>query len=826
MFNQVTYNVVIERLRAFAEGHYLINKFTHGQISQTDLEQNSVFPWMHVDPIQVTPSGGSRSYQFEVTFADLPRDKEDDADYQKEAISDCIRLCEDLLAEVKNGHVIFPDADLDDGSTITPFIAEYTHTLSGATLTFSMTFPWNWSACEIPADWSVGGSGSGGGGGVPSALLLKVNGVDNVVQNILDLVEGTGINITDNGDGSVTITNTGGGGGSVAWGSIVGTLSSQTDLQDALDLKADISSLAAVATSGDYNDLDNLPTIPDITGLVPYTGATNDVAIGNHNLTADDGSFNSAMQPSLFGVENAAATIYSTLEYNGLNVVDSTTGDAMQVNASEIVFPDATTQSTAAVPQVNSDWNSTSGVSEILNKPTIPAAQVNSDWNAVSGVAQILNKPTIPAAQIQSDWTQTNNAALDYIKNKPTLPATVGDMLKSVYDTDNDGVVDFAEALKTEVRNSTGATLRKGYIIYLSGSTGNLPNAILAQANNDANSAQTFGVVYEDIANNSNGYVITLGQINTLDTRTTAAHPFTADTLVDGDVLYLSPTTAGWVTRIKPQAPQHIVYVGMVVRTSPTNGTIQYRIQNGYELAEIHDVRIISPATNDTLFYSASTDLWTNQPIKDTLVSNTSTVSGTTVQDALTNLNSGKQSTLVSGTSIKTINSTSLLGSGDLAVQATLVSGTNIKTINSTSILGSGNITTAAQDSISLINNVAVTLGTSTTSFVSFCAFTTNSVEASRQVIIPIAGTIKNLYVLTSTTQSANNSQVCTVRKNGANTAITTTIAASAAAGTFSDTTNSVSVAAGDKLSLQVQNNAASGTAATIVSVAIIIERS
>jgi hypothetical protein len=64
------------------------------------------------------------------------------------------------------------------------------------------------------------------------------------------------------------------------------------------------------------------------------------------------------------------------------------------------------------------------------------------------------------------------------------------------------------------------------------------------------------------------------------------------------------------------------------------------------------------------------------------------------------------------------------------------------------------------------------------------------------------------------------------VRKNGANTAVTVTIAASAAAGTFSDTTNTVSVAAGDRLSLQVQNNAASGTAATIVSVAIIIERS
>jgi len=51
-----------------------------------------------------------------------------------------------------------------------------------------------------------------------------------------------------------------------------------------------------------------------------------------------------------------------------------------------------------------------------------------------------------------------------------------------------------------------------------------------------------------------------------------------------------------------------------------------------------------------------------------------------------------KQATLVSAINIKTINSTSVLGSGDVAVQATLVSATNIKTINSTSVLGSGNI--------------------------------------------------------------------------------------------------------------------------------------
>jgi hypothetical protein len=69
--------------------------------------------------------------------------------------------------------------------------------------------------------------------------------------------------------------------------------------------------------------------------------------------------------------------------------------------------------SASDVGQVNSDWNATTGVAQILNKPTlatvaisgsyadltskptIPAAQVNSDWNAISGISQILNEPRV-----------------------------------------------------------------------------------------------------------------------------------------------------------------------------------------------------------------------------------------------------------------------------------------------------------------------------------------------------------------------------------------------------------------------------------------------
>lgn len=62
---------------------------------------------------------------------------------------------------------------------------------------------------------------------------------------------------------------------------------------------------------------------------------------------------------------------------------------------------------------------------------------------------------------------------------------------------------------------------------------------------------------------------------------------------------------------------------------------------------------------------------------------NDATISGSTMR---------LQPHLVNGENIKTINQTSLLGSGNINVQPTLVSGQNIKTINNQSLLGNGNI--------------------------------------------------------------------------------------------------------------------------------------
>jgi len=180
-----------------------------------------------------------------------------------------------------------------------------------------------------------------------------------------------------------------------------------------------------------------------------------------------------------------------------------------------------------------------------------------------------------------------------------------GDMLQATYDVDNDGVVDSAERTEIIVRNSTGSTLTKGTVVYLSGATGNRPNAVRAQANTEATSSKTIGIVIANIANNADGFVAVSGTLHDLDTSA-----FTA-----GDAVWLSAATAGAFTSTVPAEPNHAVFVGYIARAHPTQGRIVLHIQNGYELKELHGVQISSEANNDLLVYETSTTLWKNKSI-------------------------------------------------------------------------------------------------------------------------------------------------------------------------------------------------------------------
>ena len=157
-----------------------------------------------------------------------------------------------------------------------------------------------------------------------------------------------------------------------------------------------------------------------------------------------------------------------------------------------------------------------------------------------------------------------------------------------------------ASVLVEQVRNSTGATLTKGTAVYISGATGQLPTVSKALATSDATSAQTLGLITSDLENNSNGYVTIIGLVNDLDT----------SAYTDGVQLYLSPTTAGALTMTKPYAPQHLVYVAVVAHAHPIHGKLIVKVQNGYEMDELHNVSAQNPNNGDILVYNSATSLW------------------------------------------------------------------------------------------------------------------------------------------------------------------------------------------------------------------------
>lgn len=200
--------------------------------------------------------------------------------------------------------------------------------------------------------------------------------------------------------------------------------------------------------------------------------------------------------------------------------------------------------------------------------------------------------------------SSTTNQVLTYNGSEWVNLATQGNMLKSVYDTDNDGVVDSAEKEVLEVRNSSGSSIPKGSVVYINGATGQLPTITLADADTEATSSKTIGLTLDQISNNSNGRIIISGTFTDVDTSAFA----------DGNTLWLSSTAGQMVANTPPAKPANSVFIGYVAYAHPSNGKIVVVIQNGYEIDELHNVVITSPSQGDVLTYNAVTGIWVNLP--------------------------------------------------------------------------------------------------------------------------------------------------------------------------------------------------------------------
>lgn len=147
--------------------------------------------------------------------------------------------------------------------------------------------------------------------------------------------------------------------------------------------------------------------------------------------------------------------------------------------------------------------------------------------------------------------------------------------------------------------------------VRVTGAQGQRLKVDLAQATTDALSAETIGLVTETINNNQEGFITTSGIVRNINT----TGSLQSETWADGDIVYLSPTTAGRITNIKPSAPNHLIIIGYVISAHATQGSIFVKVDNGYELDELHNVAISTPLNNQSLVYETSTTLWKNKAL-------------------------------------------------------------------------------------------------------------------------------------------------------------------------------------------------------------------
>lgn len=209
-----------------------------------------------------------------------------------------------------------------------------------------------------------------------------------------------------------------------------------------------------------------------------------------------------------------------------------------------------------------------------------------------------LGKYKISADAVEFDLVPTNapaagqiaydgaSGALSYLLNSSNVPSRIG------------------QTMHAYVHNADSVNIQKGEAVYLFSASGNKASVKRAYNTTDATSAKTFGLAAEEIKIGQNGMVICQGVIEGLNTGMYSA----------GDTLYLGPT-AGTYTNVKPYAPNHLVYIGIVEKANAGNGQIYVKTQNGYELDEIHDVDLITtpPVTGNVLTYNGT--LWVPQAI-------------------------------------------------------------------------------------------------------------------------------------------------------------------------------------------------------------------
>ena len=168
----------------------------------------------------------------------------------------------------------------------------------------------------------------------------------------------------------------------------------------------------------------------------------------------------------------------------------------------------------------------------------------------------------------------------------------------------------YTNLVQQPVRAAEAVT--KGQAVYVSGANGT--NKLVSKASNVAelSSSKTLGLIDATVSTNGTANVVTEGLLTGINTiGATIGDPVWLGT--GGNLLYGISN--------KPLAPSHLVSIGIVTRVNANNGEIFVKVQNGFELGELHNVSAPNgfSTNNDGLFWETTTQLWKNKSIATVL---------------------------------------------------------------------------------------------------------------------------------------------------------------------------------------------------------------
>lgn len=178
----------------------------------------------------------------------------------------------------------------------------------------------------------------------------------------------------------------------------------------------------------------------------------------------------------------------------------------------------------------------------------------------------------------------------------------------------------FTSTVKHSVK--AGVPITKGQAVYVTGADGTNMIVGLASNTQESTSSKTMGLLESTVTTNGFANVITEGLLTGLDT--TGAN-------AAGDPVWLG-TNGNLIYGLtnKPYAPAHLVFIGIVTRRNANNGEIFVKVQNGFELREIHDVDLITTTPINGHLLGFDGTLWVNKTIASWLGYTPANASGTT----------------------------------------------------------------------------------------------------------------------------------------------------------------------------------------------------